>query len=141
MTTIAYKEGVIAYDSQCTKCGLIATSNYNKRYDYDGHRFFMAGTVSDMEPFFKAMIANDDSRDFDVSGFMVDPDGKIWEVGGGGGPWKTPIIGAHAAVGSGRDFALAAMDFGKTAVDAVKYAKTRDTGTGGRVRTYKVVRP
>jgi hypothetical protein len=34
------------------------------------------------------------------------------------------------AEGSGWKWALAAMDFGKTAVEAVKYASTRDNGTG-----------
>ncbi len=42
------------------------------------------------------------------------------------------------ADGSGYAFALAAMDFGKSAKDAVKYAATRDTYTGGRVRVFDV---
>lgn len=39
------------------------------------------------------------------------------------------------AVGSGWRWALAAMDHGKNAPDAIRYAKTRDVNTGGRVRT------
>lgn len=37
------------------------------------------------------------------------------------------------AIGSGWQFALAAMDFGKTAKQAIEYAATRDNGTGGGV--------
>ncbi|WP_210772140.1 hypothetical protein [Rhodanobacter lindaniclasticus] len=46
------------------------------------------------------------------------------------------------AIGSGWQFAIAAMDFGKTAKQAIEYAMTRDNGTGGgvdfvRIRTAK----
>lgn len=37
------------------------------------------------------------------------------------------------AIGSGWQFAAAAMDFGKTAKQAIEYAATRDNGTGGGV--------
>lgn len=40
------------------------------------------------------------------------------------------------ADGSGRDWAIAALDHGKTAVEAVKYAMTRDACTGGTIRCY-----
>ncbi len=46
------------------------------------------------------------------------------------------------AIGSGWQFAIAAMDFGKSAKQAIEYAMTRDNGTGGgvdcvRIRTAK----
>lgn len=39
------------------------------------------------------------------------------------------------AIGSGRDFALAAMDMGATAKEAVEMAAKRDVYTGGTIRT------
>jgi hypothetical protein len=42
------------------------------------------------------------------------------------------------ADGSGYKFALGAMDHGKSAKDAVKYAMTRDIYTGGKVKVIKV---
>ena len=39
------------------------------------------------------------------------------------------------AVGSGKDYAIAAMDFGCSAEGAVEYAAKRDCGTGGRTRS------
>ena len=44
----------------------------------------------------------------------------------------------YAAVGSGAVFAIAAMDCGKSAVEAIRIAKKRDVNTGGRIRTIKV---
>jgi len=48
------------------------------------------------------------------------------------------IIKYNKGLGSGRDFAIAAMDHGKSAKEAVKYAMTRDTYTGGRIRVFNV---
>ncbi len=42
------------------------------------------------------------------------------------------------ALGSGEDHALTAMDMGATAKEAIKWAMKRDTGTGGRIRTFKL---
>lgn len=42
------------------------------------------------------------------------------------------------AMGSGRDFALAAMDHGKTPAESIEYAKTRDVYTGGEVHTHDI---
>lgn len=39
------------------------------------------------------------------------------------------------AIGSGRDFALAAMDMGASAKEAVEAAAKRDVYTGGTIRT------
>jgi ATP-dependent protease HslVU (ClpYQ) peptidase subunit len=42
------------------------------------------------------------------------------------------------AMGSGELFALAAMDFGKSAGESVEYAKTRCIYTGGKVHVYDI---
>jgi ATP-dependent protease HslVU (ClpYQ) peptidase subunit len=43
------------------------------------------------------------------------------------------------AIGSGEDFALAAMYLGKTAEEAVRTAEALDIFTGGKIHTYKPV--
>lgn len=48
-----------------------------------------------------------------------------------------PIYG-KITIGSGGDFALAAMDFGRNAKQAVKYAMDRDSGTGGKIQSVKL---
>lgn len=49
-----------------------------------------------------------------------------------------PCSRAFHAVGSGRDFALAAMACGKTAREAVEIAMSFDNGTGGEIYTERV---
>ena len=44
----------------------------------------------------------------------------------------------NRAIGSGNRFALAAMDFGKTAKEAVEYAACRDVYTGGKVESFRL---
>lgn len=43
------------------------------------------------------------------------------------------------STGSGRDFALAAMDMGATAEDAVRVAMKRDPFTGGKIKTLQLL--
>jgi hypothetical protein len=49
-----------------------------------------------------------------------------------------PAGSGDTAIGTGTDHAITAMDCGLSAREAVKMAMKRDTGTGGRIRTYKV---
>jgi ATP-dependent protease HslVU (ClpYQ) peptidase subunit len=44
----------------------------------------------------------------------------------------------NQGVGSGFKFAISAMDHGKSAKDAVKYAATRDIYTGGKIHVYDI---
>ena len=44
----------------------------------------------------------------------------------------------NAADGSGRKFALSAMDFGCGAVDAIKYAAKKDIFTGGEIQVVDI---
>jgi hypothetical protein len=54
------------------------------------------------------------------------------------GGFFVPVGRAFHAVGSGRDFALAAMFLGKTAKEAVMLSAEFDNGTGGLVETVEV---
>jgi hypothetical protein len=47
MTPIAYKDGVIAYDSQITSGNTITYDDYQKCHDVKGIRFFMSGKICD----------------------------------------------------------------------------------------------
>jgi len=49
------------------------------------------------------------------------------------GIYRANPIEFNDAWGSGAEWAIAAMDFGETAEGAIEYAKTKDTGTGGRI--------
>lgn len=62
---------------------------------------------------------------------IVWPDGSLWKYERTPYPLKFPP--QHFAIGSGRDFALAAMHCGKTAEQAVEVACVFDSGCGNGV--------
>lgn len=62
---------------------------------------------------------------------VVWQDGTIWRFERGPHPVKFPP--QQFAMGSGRDFALAAMHCGRTAIDAVEVAIALDSGCGNGV--------
>lgn len=49
MTTIAYKDGVIAYDSRFTCGDVIEDDDADKKIERDGKVFFLSGSCSDWE--------------------------------------------------------------------------------------------
>lgn len=141
MTTIAYKDGIVAYDSLCTAGSTIIDHNYNKRIDVGGVQFFVTGTVADFEKAIHAyFVDEDDLPHVDVE-FLAHDNGLLFRCSvGEGRMFKTPkSLKTALAIGSGADHALTAMDCGLSAKEAVKKAAYRDTGTGGRIRTYQII--
>lgn len=138
MTTIAYKDGIIAYDSRATRGNLIADDNYNKCVNVDGLLFFFAGSVCDLKHLIDGYVKGiDPPKSSDICAFVVDA-GKVYRIGTDEGLlWKDDVLPIDAA-GSGYAHAMTAMDCGLSAIEAVKMAAKRDTGTGGKIRHYKV---
>lgn len=132
---------MIAYDSRAVQHDMVVSNTFPKMFEHKNHIFFVAGDVADYSGFANDMVAGKQSKEWEVSAFMVCPSGKLWMTGGGGGAWRFELpLTETAAIGSGQDFAYSAMDFGKTAKQAVKYAMTRDSNTGGKVRTFKLTK-
>jgi ATP-dependent HslUV protease subunit HslV len=69
--------------------------------------------------------------DSDFGVMTLNTDGEIYLYDHKGRKWKRP---APAAIGTGRAFALGAMDAGKFAEDAVRIACNRDTHSGGTIK-------
>ena len=68
-----------------------------------------------------------------VTGLRIDPDGSIWCYEGL--RWS-PVIGTEfAAIGSGADYAIAALHMGASAKEAVRIAAKCNIHTGGRIFT------
>jgi len=59
---------------------------------------------------------------------------ELWLLQGA----KSILMDKQWAFGSGGEFALAAMDLGQTAQQAVKFASKRDLFTGGKIQSYKL---
>ena len=141
MTTIAYKDGVFAYDSRITSGSTIVDDEANKMTERDGHVLFCTGATPDIENLIELYCGRpQDAEDISANALAI-TNGVIYFVGWNktDGLWKS-VVGAEKiySIGSGSDHAWTAMDCGKSAAEAVELAKKRDSGTGGEVRTYRV---
>lgn len=140
MTTITYKDNIIAYDSRRTAGGLIKSDETDKRYTIsDTSYLFATGFCPDIENLVSYLKGEEEICPNNVAaGFLTEGE-KVYDLGvNSEGVWKY-FIDYPSADGSGGDHALTAMDFGASAVEAVEAAKKRDANTGGRVRWYNVV--
>ncbi|MDB5996884.1 MAG: proteasome subunit beta [Pseudomonas sp.] len=137
MTTIAYKDGVIAYDSRETIGSTIVDDDCEKCQTSGGVHFLLCGSTPDYAALIGGYFGEVFTGSIEASGLAVDG-GALVLIGHDKktGFWKDRIRLDNAfALGSGSHFALTAMDMGATAAEAVEMAKKRDTSTGGQVRT------
>ncbi|MGF6208278.1 proteasome subunit beta [Pseudomonas frederiksbergensis] len=137
MTTIAYKDGVIAYDGRQTRNDRIVSDNAPKCLVVDGVSFFLSGSVCDEKALIAAYFGTASPVPVECSGYVVDG-GKLLMVGHEDttGIWKQELeLENPDAIGSGSPYALAAMDMGASAEDAVRAAMKRDIYTGGTICT------
>lgn len=141
MTTIVYKDGIIAYDTRCGAGTSIVSDNYDKKYVVDDKVFFIAGYTSQIPTIIETYPDKDVEDEIYFSAFVVEGETVYMYCSDGDGvAHKHLISGTHNcyAIGSGCDHAYTAMDYGASAKEAVKAAMKRDMRTGGRVRLYKV---
>ena len=141
MTTICYKDGIIAFDSLLTRSDMITDRNFHKHYTEHGMEFFMTGAVCDYEEFFEVAAGKQKARDgiqLEVEALMI-KEGKIYHCAVGDEFWKSPVYDEDIiSIGSGSNFAYGAMDCGCSAEEAVKVAANRDIYTGGVIRTFNI---
>lgn len=140
MTTICYKDGIVAYDSRLTANSYIISDHCNKRIERNGVQFFVGGTPAHDERFISAYFSSDDNvGNIEAVAFVVDK-GKLYQVQVCDEViYRTPLaLKEPASIGSGADHAITAMDMGADAKTAVKMAAKRHAGTGGRIRTYHI---
>lgn len=137
MTTIAYKDGVIAYDSLVTAGDTVMYDDFDKKSERDGVLFFGAGSTQDIQLLITAYFGEVPSFDLDARALVFRDgrlsvlcfsDGRVYE--------SDVLLDRNYAIGSGRDHAFTAMDMGASALQAVELAAKRDTCTGGLIRTF-----
>lgn len=140
MTTIAYHhgDGQIAVDSRMTHHGLAKSDQFDKTIKNKKGLWIFAGNASDMG-LLSGLNHFDETKIIpECSAFLISG-GKVYDVHVNEHKICEYFELTHSDTkGSGSDLALAAMDFGKSAREAVKYAATRDIYTGGRIRVYNV---
>ena len=143
MTTIAVKNGIVAYDSRLTQDCKVLDDNFNKRREKDGVQFFIAGNITDddavMSGYFSGIDVNEEVEGSPEADFLI-VDGTDIYYGGVCEEvfWKMKLTTTTPyAVGSGSSYAIGAMDAGATAKEAVQIA-SRDVFTGGKTRSYQI---
>lgn len=135
MTTIAYhhESKTVAVDSRATNSsGFISTDSANKAIINERGTWVLAGPVCDFNEY--AKLSNRDSTDLSLEcSALLIADGKCYLTGiNDGEMWMQELLHNYA-IGSGSNFAIAALDFEKGAVDSVRYACERDAFSGGDI--------
>lgn len=150
MTTIAYDGVTLAADGLCTSGNAIHGRNQEKVFalqvNWGGTKipayFAAAGSIENTW-IARAYLEGEDilspkrrlSLPESFDGLIVLGDGQCFSVEGTMTPFPCEY---PCSLGSGANFALAAMTMGKSAIEAVEVAAQLDVYTGGTIRTYKV---
>ncbi len=140
MTTIVYdhKNKQIACDSRTTNGYMITNDKAVKWLDKDSIKWFLSGRRGENLTFvtnFKELDAANEA--LDNFGFFID-DKVVYLANISEGYFRSCDMVCNKGIGSGGDFAMAALDFGKTAKEAVEYAITKDYCSGGKVHVYDI---
>lgn len=148
MTTIVYRDGVLACDSRETETngtdgdyGYVVTNRCKKIFRLPDGRLF--GAAHSTEAGWRILHALQrgqrmpDVGNEEIQAILVSTSGsyKIFE----GAVW-TPTRARFYAIGSGARFALAAMRVGADAVKAAKVGRDMDVYSGGRIQVLRISR-
>lgn len=134
MTTIAYRDGILAADTQMAaddlRCGEASKIMRQGRL-----LIGFCGKLSNFEAFRSWLVGGMEGRFRSEGGnvFILPPSGPAIVWGDGDYPWRE--TSDFWALGSGERIAIGAMDAGATAEDAVRAAIRWDTSSGGEVLT------
>jgi ATP-dependent protease HslVU (ClpYQ) peptidase subunit len=134
MTTIACDGRSMAGDGLITENDHVCQRDYPKvRRLSDGRIVGLCGNSFNWDAF-AAWLEKEEGdppkMDEGIGVLVLCADGSLWQYNEHG---RRFLEAAPCAIGSGQRFALAAMDFGKSASEAVEYACSRDIFSGGQI--------
>jgi hypothetical protein len=137
MTAIAYRDGTMAADTMMLPDDdNVKVLNDVKVVKRKGHLFGISGdacppTTDFVKWFFSKARGKPWTAGLSFKAMVVDPSGSItlWDETG----TATPLKEKYWAVGSGKEFAIGAMDKGASAHEAVRVAIKRSPSVGGKV--------
>jgi len=140
MTTIAYRDGVLATDSRVTSGDVIIGEVRKIAASGDGRIAAVCGVAEVCQEWLSWWAGPQDADppelDEDTGVITVEDDGVWYHTDRG--RWQ--LEAEYHAVGSGRDIALGAMAVGACAVEAIEAAIKHDAMTGGRVQSLRAKR-
>lgn len=141
MTTIIYehKSKTIACDSRAVADGVIGSDNCIKWRYKNENLFFFAGLICEFDDFMSLLGAKSKSElNFQTTSIMVN-NGKAYLCGiDEDDGWWQEELSFNVAIGSGKNFALSALDFDKDPREAIEFAATRDIYTGGKCHVFDI---
>jgi ATP-dependent protease HslVU (ClpYQ) peptidase subunit len=139
MTTIVYhhKDRQITVDSRLTDGRVIISDTFVKHKFKKSELWFFCGLAADFADLMDLQHNDKPTVAPDASAITV-RNYDVWLVTFSEGYCTHTPLEYNCSIGSGRCFALAALDFGKTSQEAAAYAATRDYLTGGELRTYDI---
>ena len=142
MTTVVYRDGVMASDSQYVENDTIIPGHHPKVFRLPGGG--LMGYCGLVEIAYQVLKVIEDSKPLDALDeffshnttiLIVHETGKISYTNGR--EW-TPLKAPYVAIGSGSPVAYGALALGASAKQAVQVAIKHDTGTGGRVQALEL---
>lgn len=149
MTTIIATRDAIYSDGMVTVDSRVDSINFKKVRKIEGYLVGGAGRLSSILTFFDwmeqkikaerlqdelpslVMETDPEKEDEEFTALVVHPDGEIYLHEGNDPSRAYPIDTDYYSVGSGSDYALAALDAGATPERAMDVAKFRDAYSGG----------
>lgn len=143
MTTIAYRDGVLASDSQATTTKVQLLGECKKIFRLkNGDCIGLAGATAAfnicLRELNKAAKENEGKLPTlprQATVLLATKEKKLWLWERG---WEDYSSEEYFAIGSGWVIALSAMDAGATAREAIEIACRRDIYTSGRIQTLRV---
>lgn len=148
MTTVAYRDGVLASDSRVTGKGYLWTDKAKKVFRLPGGSLVgLAGDdynsgwlLRELQKLAKeneTPIKLPNGKFKGAQAILVD-DKHVYFFGWGVWEKLNPKEYPYYSIGSGSTIAMSAMDAGASAVEAVNIAKKRDVYSGGRTQMIEV---
>lgn len=145
MTTVAFKDGVLACDSRMTRGARIESDDFKKSVWAGGCLYVFTGEPHRLHH----LIEDHQAKDYNSPRKPApNLDALVWDgkllkhIGydeDTGYFFEVPLDWCTCfALGSGAQYAYGAMDAGMSAAAAVRMARKRDIYTGGKVRQIKL---
>jgi 20S proteasome alpha/beta subunit len=145
VTTIAYRDGVLASDSRAYSGDKTPIGAKTKIHRLDDGRLIGISTTNVggdalIRRWAEAGCPIQDASDLKPDAFealLLKPDGSVWYANGNL-DWTGPLTGSFIAIGSGSQFALGAMAAGASAEDAVRLSCGLDPWSAEPVMTLRL---
>ena len=141
MTTIVYdhKNKQIAFDSRGTANGVVVSDEIIKHVTHEGIMYFQCGSAGQMLTFAIKFKEMEEAHPALTNHGIFIENKAVYSCGvDEENIFRGDNLYYNYAVGTGEYFAIAALDHGKTAKEAVEYAITKDIYSGGKVHVYDI---